>query len=113
MDIYQILTEINNLLNNSDTTPEVSLNYIKHLDDFIQFNKRLYGLNKEELDDFNSTMGGGLTKKEIDFLNEVEGETKKDYYIDMWARSNYFRQCSWMSYLHGESTDKPYIQKLK
>ena len=81
---------------------------IEELIDFLQYNLRITKLTPEEKEDFyycnegypfrdnqKKTIDGCKTQKEI------------DCYIDMWARATYFRRCAWMSYLFGETLDKP------
>ena len=76
--------------------------------DYAKYCMRLISLSAAEKKDFANCMEGyPITDKQMKLL-AASSEEKKDYYIDMWARSTYFKQCAWMSYLHGETDDSPY-----
>lgn len=84
---------------------------INKLLDFLQYNKKITELTDEELKDFASCMdGGNLSDSEREKLTSTTDEVKREHYIEMWARSVYFRRCAWLSYLYGETTDKPTLK---
>lgn len=73
---------------------------------YIDYCKRLMDLSPEEKIDFMYCMEGyPLTDKQRLLLDENPG--KREYIIERWARSTYFRRCAWMSYLNGVAKDKP------
>lgn len=90
----------------SDRSKTVEL--INEVMAYCNYLLRLEGLTDKEKEDFVSTMeGGGMTEEMRKVLNDCKTDKKRDYYIDMWGRSTYFRQCAWLSYLHGETNHKP------
>ncbi|MEK7070687.1 MAG: hypothetical protein AAB966_02680 [Patescibacteria group bacterium] len=95
---------------NSDTTER-----LKRIDEmlfFLNFNRRLTKLSDEEKQDFaNCHEGFPWTENMRATYDNAPDKKTKDYYIDMWARSTYFRRCAWESYLSGYTNDKPTIQK--
>ena len=91
---------------NSDT--EERTQRIKNILDFLNYNFRLTELSEKEKEDFVHCMEGyPLNDNMRETLNKCETEDKKSHYINMWARSTYFRQCAWFEYLYGNTNTKP------
>ena len=69
---------------------------IKEVQDFVAFNLRFAELSENELKNYTRTIQGGYLSEEMRAtLKKYEGNQEKiDYYIDMWARSNYMRECA-------------------
>lgn len=104
-DVFAVMDDYLQEVNNDD---EVRLERINELMDFLSYNKRLTALSAAEKLDFVHCMEGyPLSEKQRKALDE--NPEKQDYYITMWARSNYFRRCAWLSYLHGEDDYKPSV----
>ena len=103
--ISEHLQEVNN-----DTVER-----LKRIDEmlfFLNFNRRLTELSDEEKEDFdNCHKGFPWTENMRTTYDNAPDQKTKDYYIDMWARSTYFRRCAWENYLSGYTDDKPIVQK--
>lgn len=57
--------------------------------------------------------GGSLNDAERKKLDRMTKEEEKDHYLGEITRTNYFRRCSWLSFLNGEKGyDKPFVEKL-
>jgi hypothetical protein len=98
----EILDKIDSFLQLSNGNTKERLDKINELLSFLNYNKRLTELSKEEKLNFVEAMeGANLTDKQRKILNESDVKMK-DHYIEMWARSTYFRRCAWISYLHGK-----------
>ncbi len=86
---------------NADTPERIKR--IKSVQDFLAYTLRLTELSEVEKADFVKCMEGGImTENMRKKLDDCKDEKQKDYYLDMWARSTYFRRCAWLGYLHGE-----------
>ena len=98
-----------------ETKPD-SLEAVKRLDkiissisEYVNYTRRLMALTDVEKQDFMDTMEGrGLTAEQRKTLDTQPD--KRNYYIEMWARSNYFRRCAWLAYLYGEEDHPPAVQ---
>lgn len=111
MNFERITEVIDDHLQEVNDDQKERIKRIKEIQDFLAYNLRLTELTPDQLEDFGQTMDGGrLTDNMRKTFDECKTEDRKDYYITMWARSNYFRQCAWMSYLHGECVEKPFVQ---
>lgn len=108
-----ILSLIDNHLQEANTDDAERMKRIDEIIDFLMYNKRLTALSPEEKLAFVQTMEPELSDEERKVINGCKTKKDKEHYIDMWARSTYFRRCAWMAYLHGESTDKPFTTLLK
>ena len=86
------------------------LSRIDGLIDFLQYQRRLTALSDEEREDYGYTLQGyPLTDEQRKIMDDCKSEKARDYYVEMWARSTYFRRCAWQSYLFGQTTDKPSV----
>ncbi len=93
---------------NSDTTER--LKRIDKMLFFLNYNRRLTELFEvEKLDFANCHEGYPWTENMGKTYDNAPDQKTKDDYIDMWARSNYFRLCAWDNYLSGHTNDKPTI----
>ena len=111
MDFEKITIVIDDYLQEVNDNQTERIERIKQMQDFLAYNLRLTGLTTEEKEDFVNTMqGGNVTDGMKKTLSDYPTEEKKDYYLTMWARSNYFRQCAWMGYLHGTEKKMPFVQ---
>lgn len=111
MTTKQLIGLIDEHLQKVNKSTKKRIDRIKSLIDFLNYNLRITELSKNEKIDFVRTMEGGfLTNEMRTTLENCKTEEKKEHYIDMWARSNYFRKCAWLQYLHGEVENKPLIQ---
>ncbi len=113
MKTSELLNLIDHHLQEVNSKPTDRVNRIKEILTYLNFNLRLTELSEFEKQDFVNCMEGyPLTE---DQRKTLENSTKerKNYYIDMWARSTYMRRCMWLTYLHNESDTKPTGTALK
>ena len=111
MKTDEIVDLIDEHLQEVNKNKEERIKRIKEMQDFLAYNLRISELTERELDDLGRTMEGVyFTDNMRKTLDDCKTEERKNYYIEMWARSTYFKQCAWMSYLHGECSDKPFVQ---
>lgn len=69
---------------------------------YLNYLRRINMLSDEEMQDFiYCNEGYPLTDKDREMMKKDRG------YIDGKARFTYFRRCSWLQYLYGESDEKP------
>lgn len=110
MKTEELFTAIDNHLQSLNNKEDERIKAIKELLDFLNYNLRLTELTAEEKQDFIKTIeGNNLSDACRDKINNAKSETEKNYYVDMYARANYFRKCAWMDYLYGKSNEKPTI----
>lgn len=90
---------------------EEAMKFISSTIDYLMFHKRFLELKPHEKIAFEKVLDGGeLNDRERRRLDELTNEEEKDNYIGQIARTNYFRRCAWLSYLHGEpNCDKPFV----
>lgn len=113
MKTDEIVDLISDHLQEANSDRPERLSRIKEMLDFLNFNLRFTELTDEEQVDFVMTEEGThpWTKEMRKKFDNATKEHQHDY-IDMLARSNYFRLCAWRSYLFGETKDKPSILKI-
>ncbi len=114
MTTEELINLVNDHLQEANADNEVRITRIQEIQDFLNYNLRLTELSAEEKEDFVNCMEGfPLTQAQRNTLSDAKGkvrnngESLQDYYIDMWARSTYFKRCAWFSYLYGETKTKP------
>ena len=111
MKTEQLITLIDEHLQETNSNKEERIKRTKDLIDFLNYNLRLVELSDKEKENFVGSMEGyPLTDDMKKALNDCPTQRGKDYYINMWARSAYFRRCAWFKYLYGETNEKPSIQ---
>jgi hypothetical protein len=114
MTIDELLETIDDHLQKVNDDIKERVKRIDGILDFLNYNRRLTLLSPEEKQDFYYCNEGypieGNLKKAID---KCKTEKEKNYYIDMWARTTYFRQCAWLNYLYGNTQEKPPISTKK
>lgn len=107
MKTSELLNLIDDHLQEANSIPTDRVNRINEILTYLNFNLRLTELSELEKQDFVNCMEGfPLTDDQKKTLNDST-EERKNYYIDMWARSTYMKRCVWLTYLHGESDKKP------
>ncbi len=80
--------------------------------DFLNFNSRLTKLSDEEKQDFTYCNEGYPRTEEMQASYDNADEERREYLLDMWARSTYMRLCMWRGYLSGNTDKKPTILTL-
>jgi hypothetical protein len=101
-DVEKIMDQIDLFLQTLNNDSKQRSESIKELIDFLSYNLRVTELSDLQKRDFVYCMEGyPLTDKQHDLLTK-SNDKEKNYYIDMWARSTYFRRCAWLTYLHGQ-----------
>lgn len=75
----------------------------------LNFERRLAMLTREELASMNDEFLSPASKKRY---NEVVPAERKEL-IEGHARTIYFRRCAWLSYLDGNTEDKPFTSRKK
>ena len=92
-----------------------SLEFIEATMDYLMFLKRFIELEPYEKAAFEVAVSGGtINDAERRKLDSMTKEEDKDHYLGEIARTNYFRRCAWLGYLHGEKNcDKPTVQNPK
>lgn len=109
MSTDELIDLISDHLTDQSIPKQEMLTRYDQIQDYISYARRIFDLSDNAKKDFYETMEGGIVTDEMrSTLNKCKTEKDKDYYIEMWARSNYFKQCSWMAYLHGEDKHIPY-----
>lgn len=90
-----------------------SLEFINSTMDYLMYLKRFLELEPHEKIAFAEAVdGGNLNDAERKKLNRMTSDEEKDHYLGEIARTNYFRRCAWLGYLHGEKNyDKPFITR--
>jgi len=112
MSSQKIIEAIDRFLQESNHDKEERVKKIKEIQDFLNYNLRITQLTDKEKTDFVYCIEGyPLSKGQSELLDECTDQ-RKDHYINMWARSTYFRRCAWLSYLHGETDVKPNLNAV-
>lgn len=82
---------------------------VEFIDDMIHllnFERRVTLLSPEQE---ANMMDAGLSDECRKKLDECKTEDERNHYIEMYARSQYFRQCAWSNYLNGFEADPPIL----
>ena len=110
MTTDEIIDIIDAHLQEVNSNRDERLSRINEILGFVSYNKRLTELTDAEQKDFVCCNEGyPFTSKQQNILDK--NPHKKDYYLNMWARATYFRQCAWLGYLFGETDKKPSLTK--
>ncbi len=114
MKTDKILNIIDEHLQEVNDNTEERVKRIKTFLEYLNYNLRLTELSDEEKQSFVGSMDGAPLspemKKTMDECKKKSTEKEYNHYIEMWARSIYFRRCDWLQYLHGETNEKPFVQ---
>lgn len=114
MKTDEVLNVIDEHLQEVNSDQKERIARIVQIQKYLSYNLRLTKLTDEEKENFvESVEGGHMTDEMRKTIDNCKTKEQKDHYYDMWARSTYFRKCAWMSYLHGETNDKPFASKEK
>src|SRR5438046_2059505 len=86
---------------------------LEAIDDLIHrlgFEKRLTELTEEERAHMNDET---LSPEARKALEAEKNAVAREERLTMYARSHYFKQCAWIDYLNGTSTEKPFTSTQK
>ena len=117
METAQIVDIISEHLQEANNNDVERLKRIDEILEFVNYNRRLTMLTDEEKQDFIYCNEGypreTWTEDMIKAYDNAPDQKARDYYIEMWARSTYFRQCAWHNYLFGHTDEKPFVKKAE
>jgi len=109
MSTNELTDLLSDHLTDQNVPKEEMLVRYNEIQDYLSYARRIFDLSDNAKKDFYETMEGGVITKEMkETLCKCKSQKDEDHYIDMWSRSNYFKKCSWMAYLHGEDKNIPY-----
>lgn len=113
MNEQEIMDSVSDYLETIKDNTVERLKFINTMLDYFMFHKRLSELKPHEIIAFGKALNGGeLNDRERKRLEELTSEEEKDNYIGQIARTNYFRRCAWLNYLHGEpNSSKPHVSE--
>lgn len=73
----------------------------------LRFERRWRSMSPAQLQHMHKALN--LTSAQA--IAEASSESRRKALITEYARSMYFRQCAWVSYLNGETDEPPYIDE--
>lgn len=112
MDTNEVIKLVDTHLQEVDSSTPDLINRVTEIKKYIDFQLRWAELSDEEKRDFTYCMEGFPLTEEQRKVIDDSNEDKKNHYFEMWSRSTYMKRCAWMTYLHGEADEKPFVEVL-
>jgi hypothetical protein len=104
INVDQLISKARKLI---DSLPvEKRLESIKEIISALKFEERFHSLSDKELFDI-CERPFLLSDKAEKKLRECKNDNDINLLINEYARSRYFRDCAWGSFLNGETENKP------